>query len=43
MGAMGLDTTVLAAGSQVREYADRHSPGHLLHRDPASLMARCCP
>jgi DNA-binding NarL/FixJ family response regulator len=26
MGAMGLDTTVLAAGSQVREYADRHSP-----------------
>ncbi len=26
MGAMGLDTTVLEAGSQVREYADRHSP-----------------
>lgn len=26
MGAMGLDTTVLGAGSQVREYADRHSP-----------------
>lgn len=26
MGAMGLDTTVLGAGSQVREYADRHTP-----------------
>ena len=25
MGAMGLDTTVLGAGSQVREYADRHT------------------
>lgn len=26
MGAMGMDTDVLSAGSQVREYADRHGP-----------------